>query len=146
MLVADVIKATAAAGGVSIETLLAAKSDTKRGRVLVQLRQLGMLVAVRATKASYPAIAARFGRRDHTTIVHGERVAWDRVLQRDAVTWDDLTEILTALDLPHLPNARPAAAPIPRRNPVLLERDIRVVEERLVRMRAQLAVLKGEAA
>lgn len=146
MLVADVIKATAAAGGVPVKTLLLARSDTKRGRVLVRLRQLGMLVAVRTTKASYPAIAERFGLRDHTTVVHGERVAWDRVAQRDAVTWDDLTEILTSLDLPHLPNARPAAAPLPRRNPALLERDIRIAEERLVRMRAQLAALTGEAA
>lgn len=52
--------------GFSVEEI----KGPNRSRPLVQARQIAMYVLRRLTDHSYPAIAAAFGGRDHTTVIH----------------------------------------------------------------------------
>lgn len=49
--------------------------------------------------ASYPAIARRFGERNHTTIMHGERVMANRIAGDPALA-ADVSEIAETLGAP----------------------------------------------
>jgi chromosomal replication initiator protein len=62
-------EATAAALSVPIEEL----SSAKRTRQVVYARQIAMYLARELTSLSLPAIAQKFGGRDHTTVLHGHR-------------------------------------------------------------------------
>ncbi len=45
----------------------------RRSKDVALPRQVAMYLARKLTHASYPAIGDRFGKRDHTTVMHAER-------------------------------------------------------------------------
>jgi hypothetical protein len=141
MLVADVIKATAAVAGVSVETLLA----PCRERKLAHTRQLGMLVATRCTKATINEIGRRFGRRDHTTISHGELAAQARLAAGDETSHSELARLLELLGVAELPLHRQSRG-LRHSCRRTLDRDIRMAELRLERLRSYRDQLEGDAA
>jgi len=61
-----VIQEASALSGFSVEEL----RGQSRSRPLVQARQVAMYVLRQLTDHSYPTIAAAFGGRDHTTVIH----------------------------------------------------------------------------
>ncbi len=67
--VAVIVSAVAAHYGLTIEQIL----SSRRMRIVARPRQIVMYLA-RLHGRSYPEIAAVLRRRDHTTIMHGERV------------------------------------------------------------------------
>ena len=77
VMLADVLTAAIVYYGVPMSDFRSAS----RARPIVQKRQVAMYVARRMTRLSMPAIAARFGGRDHTTVLHAIR----RVEQRLAL-------------------------------------------------------------
>jgi chromosomal replication initiator protein len=66
---AHIQEATAAALSIPVEDL----SSAKRTRQVVYARQIAMYLARELTSLSLPAIAQKFGGRDHTTVLHGHR-------------------------------------------------------------------------
>ncbi len=63
--------------GVRIGDLL----SPKRTRNIVGPRQVAMYLARKLTNASFPAIAERFGNRDHSTVIHGVKTVTDRLIE-----------------------------------------------------------------
>jgi hypothetical protein len=67
--VAGVIKATAAAYGVTAKEIV----GIRRIKSIVEPRQVAMYLAHTLTKCSLPEIGRRFGGKDHTTVLHAVR-------------------------------------------------------------------------
>jgi chromosomal replication initiator protein len=67
-----------------------------RARRVAHPRQVGMYLSRQLTKQSYPRIGRLFGGRDHSTIMHGERAARER-LKRDPVLAEDVWAIAAEL-------------------------------------------------
>jgi chromosomal replication initiator protein len=66
--------------------------STKRGRRVVYARQVAMYLCRELTDLSLPAIAQRFGGRDHTTVLHAHRQVRTRMLT-DSSTRDLVDKI-----------------------------------------------------
>jgi chromosomal replication initiator protein len=67
--VRHVVEVTAAHFKMSVEALL----SPRRTQPLTRRRHVAMFVARRLTSRSLPYIAAKMGKQDHTTILHGVR-------------------------------------------------------------------------
>lgn len=63
----DIIKRHVAA---CFEIPVAHMTSQRRGRVVARPRQVAMFLATKLTNQSLPAIGAKFGGRDHTTVMH----------------------------------------------------------------------------
>jgi len=61
--------------GVRLSDLL----SQKRSRNIAFPRQVGMYLSRRLARASFPAIGERFGGRDHSTVIHANKVVEDRL-------------------------------------------------------------------
>jgi chromosomal replication initiator protein len=59
-----------------------------RLRMFVRPRQIAMFLIRRHTQLSFPAIAERFGQRDHTTVMHACKVMADRVASEPSAHQD----------------------------------------------------------
>ncbi len=72
VLIADVRAAVAEKFKLQVDDLISRNQTKKYARA----RQIGMYVSRDLTDGSFPAIAAVFGRKDHTTVLHGvERIS-----------------------------------------------------------------------
>jgi len=67
-----------------------------RRRPLVNIRQIAMYVTRELTDLSYPAIAAEFGGRDHTTVIHAVDKITKQMSERRQ-TFDQVTALMTAV-------------------------------------------------
>ena len=70
---------------------------SKRTRTLARPRQVAMWLCKRLTSRSLPEIGRKFGKRDHTTIMHGVRKI-DELRQSDSQIADDLELLRRALE------------------------------------------------
>jgi hypothetical protein len=89
---ARVFVVTARHYGLTVESLV----GPGRSRTVSHARSLAMYLARRLTPHSFAAIGAACGGRDHTTALHGSRVALAR-MTTDPVLTADAAEILAAL-------------------------------------------------
>jgi chromosomal replication initiator protein len=98
------------AGGPSIDQIQKSTSSVmslpttdlvsaKRGRQVVYARQVAMYLCRELTDLSLPAIADRFGGRDHTTVLHAHRQVRTRILT-DNSTRELVDRIRTRLGAP----------------------------------------------
>ena len=71
-------------------------SSDSRSVHIAHPRQLGMWIARALTGFSYPTIASKFGRRDHTTAVHAVRKI-DALLRRDIVLAGEAAVIIATV-------------------------------------------------
>lgn len=69
----------------------------KRTRTLARPRQVAMWLCKQLTSRSLPEIGRKFGKRDHTTIMHGVRKI-DELRQSDSQIADDLEMLRRALE------------------------------------------------
>jgi chromosomal replication initiator protein len=69
----------------------------KRTRSLARPRQMAMWLCKQLTSRSLPEIGRKFGKRDHTTIMHGVRKI-DELRQSDSQIADDLELLRRALE------------------------------------------------
>lgn len=69
----------------------------KRTRSLARPRQMAMWLCKQLTSRSLPEIGRKFGKRDHTTIMHGVRKI-DELRQSDSQISDDLEMLRRALE------------------------------------------------
>jgi len=69
----------------------------KRNRNLARPRQMAMWLCKQLTSRSLPEIGRKFGKRDHTTIMHGVRKI-DELRQSDSQIADDLELLRRALE------------------------------------------------
>jgi len=69
----------------------------KRTRTLARPRQVAMWLCKQLTSRSLPEIGRKFGKRDHTTIMHGVRKI-DELRQSDSQMADDLELLRRALE------------------------------------------------
>ncbi len=69
----------------------------KRTRTLARPRQMAMWLCKQLTTRSLPEIGRKFGKRDHTTIMHGVRKI-DELRQSDSQIADDLELLRRALE------------------------------------------------
>ncbi|MCB1641662.1 MAG: chromosomal replication initiator protein DnaA [Xanthomonadales bacterium] len=69
----------------------------KRQRSLVRPRQMAMALAKELTRHSLPEIGLAFGGRDHTTVLHAQRVVkeWIEVDARAREDWENLLRLLS---------------------------------------------------
>lgn len=84
MLVAHIQAVVAAFYRINVNYMWSAQ----RSRDVARPRQVAMFLARELTPMSLPQIGSRFGKRDHTTIMHGvavvkERMLWDYNLAED---------------------------------------------------------------
>ena len=77
-----------------------------RTRDVVRVRQVAMWLCRRTTLKSYPEIGRRFGGRDHTTVLHSERLI-EALRLKDPVIAQEL-ELLTVEVLSH-PSSKPVS-------------------------------------
>jgi chromosomal replication initiator protein len=70
--------------------------SNRRSRHIAQPRQLAMYLCRELTPHSYPSIGKHFGKRDHTTIMHGVKVVEER-LEASARLGNDLCDLREAL-------------------------------------------------
>lgn len=141
MLVRDVIRATAQAGGMSVPALL----SQDRTRDVARLRQTGILVASRLTPASWPALGQYWGGRDHTTALHAARRVDQRIADADPLTLAWVASILALLDVPALPSQRPERARRANYRPDRRIASLRRAESHLRDLRANFAAPVGAA-
>jgi hypothetical protein len=87
------LKATAAYFGISLDEL----ASPSRKQPLVWRRQVAMFVARKLTRRSFPVIAEKLGRKDHTTVLHGVRAVQARIDAGDAATVGDVGAIVKQL-------------------------------------------------
>ena len=73
--------------------------SAKRGRRVVYARQIAMYLCRELTDLSLPAIAQRFGGRDHTTVLHAHRQVRNRMLA-DNSTRELVDSICARLNAP----------------------------------------------
>lgn len=138
MKVRDVIKATAAASGLSVADVTASRGDHETARV----RSLGMLVASRTCSTSYTALGEAWGGRHHETARRGVERGRRLLINRDGLAVYLLPAILDQLNITRLPTGRPFHAGRPITAPFLhsqlaeararvasLEMQIRALEE-----------------
>jgi hypothetical protein len=135
MFVRDIIRATAQTGGLTVPGLLADGSHD-----VARLRFIGILASVRLTTRSYQGLAQDWQRRDHTTILHAVRRAEALIAQGDVMAGERLRGLLHLLDVPALPEVRPAQA-IPTDRVAMLQVQIGAAEQRLAHLRADLAAI-----
>lgn len=76
----QIIRSVAEKHGMTVEVLLS-ESRLKR---IAHARQEAMWEIRRRTKLSFPQIAERLGRKDHTTAWHGVRAHERRLAEREA--------------------------------------------------------------
>ena len=55
-----------------------------RRRNLARPRQIAMYFARKLTKCSFPQIGMNFGKRDHTTVIYGDKTVRDRIVKEPA--------------------------------------------------------------
>ena len=84
--VRDIVEAVSRHFGIRLADLL----GRKRSRSISRPRQIGMYLARKLTPLSLEEIGAHFGGRDHSTVLHAERVI-EAECQRDSETADALT-------------------------------------------------------
>ena len=65
--------------------------SARRSRDVARPRQIAMYLARHHTKASLPEIGKRFGRRDHTTVIHAIRTISRLRCEDDQIATDVLT-------------------------------------------------------
>jgi chromosomal replication initiator protein len=70
-----------------------------RVRMFARPRQIAMFLIRRHTQLSFPAIAERFGQRDHTTVMHACEVMADRVAGDDPSWHLDVVNIESDLGI-----------------------------------------------
>ena len=75
---------------------LAEMLSKKRNRSLARPRQMAMTLAKELTNHSLPEIAAAFGGRDHTTVIHARRTIKD-LIARDANLAEDYRNLVRIL-------------------------------------------------
>ena len=68
-----------------------------RQRVIARPRQVAMYLAKKLTTRSLPEIGRRFGKRDHTTIMHGVKRI-EELIQTDSQLAEDVAMLLRALE------------------------------------------------
>ena len=98
---ARVISTTAGHYGLTAESLL----GQSRSRTVSHARSLAMYVARQVTRRSYAAIGTACGGRDHTTALHGSRVAAARIAS-DPILAADALAIMTLLTSEPAPGLR----------------------------------------
>jgi chromosomal replication initiator protein len=91
--VSRVLAVTAAHFGTTAEALTA---DTTKWPT-VRRRQVAMYVAHKLTGRSLPFIAKTVGRKDHTTVLHANRVIQGRIEAGDAETVEAVNAIVEKL-------------------------------------------------
>lgn len=79
--------------GWSIEAL----RGPRKSRTLTHVRQVAIWLCRRHTVCSYPEIAAFFGDRDHSTIVHAERRI-TRLMREDEEVFAEVTSLQERID------------------------------------------------
>lgn len=89
---AVVLEATSAMFGFSVEEL----QGKSRQRPLVLARQIAMYVLRETTDLSFPSIAAAFGGRDHTTVMHAVDKISNLMAERREV-YDQVSELITTV-------------------------------------------------
>ena len=69
----------------------------KRQRTLVRPRQMAMALAKELTRHSLPEIGQAFGGRDHTTVLHAQKVVREliEVDARAREDWESLLRLLS---------------------------------------------------
>ncbi len=68
-----------------------------RQRIIARPRQVAMYLSKRLTTRSLPDIGRRFGKRDHTTIMHGVKRIQE-LIETDSQLAEDVTMLLRALE------------------------------------------------
>jgi hypothetical protein len=90
---AEIKRVTARQFGVTVMGI----EGQDRRRSLARPRQVVMWIARRLTSLSTTTIGQRLGKRDHSTVIHGDqRIA--ELLEVDAELWDSVHAILGELD------------------------------------------------
>ena len=69
---------------------------SRRSRNIVWPRQIAMFLARSLTEESYPAIGAKFGGRDHTTIMHGVDTV-ERKMKEERSCYDEVDKLSTLI-------------------------------------------------
>ena len=67
-----------------------------RTQPLSTARQVAMFLARSLTEESYPAIGAKFGGRDHTTIMHGVDTV-ERKMKEERSCYDEVDKLSTLI-------------------------------------------------
>jgi hypothetical protein len=95
-LVKNIQKVVCNTYGVRLEAMLSARRDAK----IVRPRMIAVYLAKKLTNKSLPELGARFGGRDHTTILHSVRkITAERLVNADLDR--ELTELELLLKRPH---------------------------------------------
>jgi chromosomal replication initiator protein len=87
-----ILEATASAFGFTVDELRGAS----RRRPLVIARQISMYVFREVTDFSYPAIAKKFGDRDHTTVMHAVQKISSLMKEKRQI-YDQVTELILTI-------------------------------------------------
>jgi len=140
MLVRDVIKATAKAGGISVDELL---SRTLRRDVL-RLRQVGLLLSSRLVAQPWTVIGRAWDNRERGTCEKAATIAETRIATSDPETLSQVAAILKLLGQHKLPPARPAKA-TPRRSASTIKSQIAVHRARIRTLSLRLREIEGDA-
>jgi chromosomal replication initiator protein len=80
--------------GVSVDDLV----GPSRSRALVHARQIAMYLCRELTDLSLPRIGDRFGGRDHTTVMHGERQIKTQMAEK-LTTYNQISELTGRIKL-----------------------------------------------
>ncbi len=90
--VRDIMAATASHYEIKVSDL----AGPSRQRVFCHPRQIAMYISRRHTGKSVSDIGRAFGGRDHTTVLHAERVVTERM---DAEIREDINRIMEAISV-----------------------------------------------
>ena len=89
---AHILTACSTMFGISIDDII----GTSRRRQLVTARHIAMYVMRDLTDLSFPAIAAEFGDRDHTTVIHAVNKIKELMSERQQV-YEQVTQLIRML-------------------------------------------------
>lgn len=131
-----ILRATAICARVRLDDL----TGPSRRKADARPRQLAVLITRRVRpELSLPFIGRRLGGRDHTTVLHSERRALERVEANDPFEVELLAAVLSHLGLDRLPEPQPTSYAARQR--INVERDLVIARARVAALEAQLANL-----
>jgi chromosomal replication initiator protein len=78
--------------GITVEDLV----GPSRSRALVHARQIAMYLCRELTDLSLPRIGEKFGGRDHTTVMHGERQIKTQMAEK-RTTYNQISELTSRI-------------------------------------------------
>lgn len=131
-----ILRATAICAKVRLDDLI----GPSRRHEVVRPRHVAVLIARRVRPdLSLPFLAGRLGDRDHTTALHAERRALERVEAGEEIDTRLLAAVLSRLGLDRLPEPQPTSYAARQR--INVERDLVIARARVAALEAQLANL-----